>query len=227
MIRRFQGEPLIAPGDRVVLSAEVSHHVLHVVQVPRDTVVVLFDGDGHEAPGRLVAVEDGRAVVLLDGPPRRAAASRQLVLIAGLPRKPAWEHALRMATELGATEIRGFVADRSVAKGLQTDRWARVVAAAVGQCGRGDTPELQAWPTLAAALVGLPDQRWLCVPGAGSPRLAAADAAVLIGPEGGLSEREQALAVSAGFVALGLSPWTLRADTAVAAALSRLSDPGD
>ncbi len=47
--------------------------------------------------------------------------------------------------------------------------------------------------------------------------------AVLSGPEGGLTEAEQALAVAAGFQAIGLGPRVLRADTAPLAALALLA----
>jgi 16S rRNA (uracil1498-N3)-methyltransferase len=45
----------------------------------------------------------------------------------------------------------------------------------------------------------------------------------LSGPEGGLSEAEEALAVSAGFAAVSLGPRVLRADTAPLAVLAHLA----
>ena len=46
--------------------------------------------------------------------------------------------------------------------------------------------------------------------------------AILIGPEGGLSPAEVDLCLSSGWTAAGLGPLVLRADTAVAAAISQL-----
>ena len=43
---------------------------------------------------------------------------------------------------------------------------------------------------------------------------------VLSGPEGGLSQAEEALALAAGFVPWQLGPRTLRAETAALAALT-------
>jgi len=45
----------------------------------------------------------------------------------------------------------------------------------------------------------------------------------LSGPEGGLSDAEEALAVSAGFAAVSLGPRVLRADTAPLAVLAHLA----
>ncbi len=223
MSRRFRCGPLPLSGEQVTLSPEVSHHLLRVVQVPRGQDVVVFDGTGQEALARLVAVEDGQAIVELLEAPHDARPQRRVVLVAGLTRRPAWEHSLRMATELGVTEVRGFVAARSVAKGLHLERWVRVVESAAGQCGRADLPEVLGYPGLAEALDDLPENRFVCVPGAGTGSWTDRNAAVLVGPEGGLVDQEVQLAVDRNFKPMGLSRWTLRSDTAAAAALALLS----
>jgi 16S rRNA (uracil1498-N3)-methyltransferase len=46
---------------------------------------------------------------------------------------------------------------------------------------------------------------------------------LLVGPEGGLSERERDLAASRGFAAVGLGPRVLRTETAPLAALASLN----
>jgi 16S rRNA (uracil1498-N3)-methyltransferase len=50
----------------------------------------------------------------------------------------------------------------------------------------------------------------------------AGGATVLIGPEGGLSDEEQALAEAAGYTAVNLGPRVLRTETAAIAALTLL-----
>jgi len=204
----------------ITLSQVVSHHVLRVVMVPRGSTLVLFDGQGREATGELIGTQDGLAQVRLTEDPRVARPGHALVLVVGLPRKPAWDHGLRMATELGATEIRGFPASRSVGQGGKPERWTRVVEAAAAQCGRGHVPRVRACPDLATALEDLPDQRLVGVPGVPPTRAPRADTALLIGPEGGLTDLELARARREGFTPFGLSPWTLRVDTAIAAALA-------
>ncbi|MEO1201695.1 MAG: RsmE family RNA methyltransferase, partial [Pseudomonadota bacterium] len=61
-------------------------------------------------------------------------------------------------------------------------------------------------------------------PGAGTPMASRADPAgrlcLLIGPEGGLSERECDDAIVAGFEAVSLGPRTLRTETAAIAAIT-------
>jgi 16S rRNA (uracil1498-N3)-methyltransferase len=222
MSRRFLAMPLPSIDEIAVLSQTVSHHLLRVVQVPRGSRVVLFDGQGLEAEGELIGVEDGLARVQLCEDPRPVRSGHGLILLVGLPKKPAWDHSLRMATELGVTEIRAFPAHRSVVRSARPERWGRIVEAAAAQCGRGDVPRLVAFDHLSQALVTLPAQRLVCVPGAPLRGVLDADTALLLGPEGGLTDLEVQQARAAGFEAFGLSRWTLRADTAVAAALALL-----
>jgi len=196
--------------------------MLRVVQVPRGGSVTLFSPDGLEAKAALVDVEDGCAVFELQEKPQKVAEPRPLVLVQGFPKKPAWERILRMATELGVTQIHGFVADRSVATGLHLERWQKILAGAAGQCGRTTPPALLAHESLEAALGATPGDlsRRIFVPGAKPGTPAGTEAALLIGPEGGWSPKELDLASRARCVPTGLGEWTLRADTAVAAALA-------
>jgi 16S rRNA (uracil1498-N3)-methyltransferase len=222
MSRRFPCASLPGFGERVHLPPDTSHHVLRVVQVPRGECVTLFSPDGLEASAALVDVEDGRAVFEMLEAPRQQANPPPLVLVQGLPKKPAWERILRMATELGVTEIHGLVAERSVATGLHMERWQKILVGAAGQCGRSSPPLLSTHENLEKALSALPDglSRRILVPGAGTGPGTTEGAVVLVGPEGGWTPEELDLAGNAGFVPTGLGDWTLRADTAVAAALA-------
>jgi 16S rRNA (uracil1498-N3)-methyltransferase len=126
--------------------------------------------------------------------------------------------------------------------------WQAVAVAACEQCGRNRVPGVAPVATLPDWLAALPaaaaaEARLLLVapraqPGAaaepelpGSPAAAAlAQAAraarcvrLLSGPEGGLTDAEQAAARAAGFVPVTLGARVLRADTAPLAALAALA----
>lgn len=224
MTRRFRAPFLPDEGARVQLDAEISHHLLRVTLVPRGEAVILFDGQGAECDGRLVDADGELAVVEATSPARRVLALAPRVMLMGLTRKPAWDLSLRLATELGMTELRPFVARRSVAQGEHLHRWERITSEAARQCGRADAPTLRPIAPLRAQLSGLTDgHRLVLTPGAPAARPAAEDEALclLLGPEGGLAPDELALAAEAGFSPASLGRWTLRADTAVAVALAR------
>jgi 16S rRNA (uracil1498-N3)-methyltransferase len=104
--------------------------------------------------------------------------------------------------------------------------WRRVAIAAAEQCGRTRVPEVR--PTLGfmnwIALPGGP-ARWLLDPSAAPIATRVPPPSPLelvVGPEGGLSERERALALDQGFDSVGLGPRVLRTETAPLAALAAL-----
>jgi 16S rRNA (uracil1498-N3)-methyltransferase len=148
---------------------------------------------------------------------------------------------VQKATELGVTAIQPVATTRSVVK-LDADsrarksaHWRGIAVAACEQCGRARLPWLGEPMTL---------ESWLLKPaGAGVRRLLLAadaetslvDAAMgatsvelLVGPEGGLEDRERNAAQSAGYRAGRLGPRILRSETAALAALAVLqSSAGD
>lgn len=221
-MRRFYAVKLPTPGELVTLDDLTSHHLLRVTGVAPGELVELFDGQGQAVTAMLVGPTGGRAVLKGAGQPQARPRRPERVLLVGLPKKPAWELTLRMVTELGATELRPFIARRSVATGDHTDRWERIVHEAARQCGRADWPRLTPLRPLTAQLEGLPEgDRYALSPGGPLLAPAAGDLALLSGPEGGLTGPELELAEAQGFVLAGLGPLTLRADTAPVAALAR------
>jgi len=220
-MRRYQSvEALNRDGSTARLSKADSHHLLRVNLTPRGTEVLLFDQMGFQARAKLDDVENDCAVFTLLENPRPVPELSPLLLIQGLAKKPATEHILRMATELGVTEIRLFCAKRSVAKGENRERWDRVANGALAQCGRNTAPKITYFQRLEDALSDLPSgERCYCTPGAQSPQTRPLATCLLVGPEGGLHPTEIQLAEATGFSGLGLGELVLRCDTAVAAAL--------
>jgi 16S rRNA (uracil1498-N3)-methyltransferase len=106
------------------------------------------------------------------------------------------------------------------------DHWRRIARSACEQSGRHVIPEIDAPQPLAEALADDPDRglRLVLDPGAersltqilGEAQKVAC--VVLIGPEGGFSERDLSVARRAGFDAAALGPRILRVETAAVAA---------
>lgn len=220
-MRRFFAAELPSPGQQLTLDAEVSHHLLRVTGVAPQERIRLFDGAGLECEAQLIGAQGGLALVEGVNEARRLNLTQERVLLVGLPKKPAWELALRMVTELGATELRPFVAQRSVATGDHQDRWDRIVREAARQCGRAEWPRVHPLGTLEQQLRDLPEgARYALTPGAQRAPRPEGALCLLTGPEGGLTNKELALAERGGFVPVGLGPLTLRADTAMVAGLA-------
>jgi 16S rRNA (uracil1498-N3)-methyltransferase len=218
-MRRFVVERIPSPGEQLELAPETAHHVVAVSRIARGEPFVLVDGKGGEA----VVVLSGAARV--EGRElRRAPARPALHLVLSIPKGPAADHAVRMAVELGVTELHPAIAARSVVRTANVERWRRVAAAAAAQSGRSDLPVVHAPEHLAMAAARVPSDldRRVAVPGADALPPATGGAALLVGPEGGLSSEEVTALVAGGWRPFGLGPTVLRVDTAVAAGLASL-----
>lgn len=222
-MRRFRAPSLPDAGGVVVLDESSSHHLLRVLGVARGEDVELFDGAGRRALAALTHTAEGRAVLLAQAPSAPDLRPDRW-LLPSLVKHEAFDLILRMATELGATHILPLLAARSVARGDRQERWQRILESAAAQCGRADLPRLFGAQALSDALAELPEglSRRVYTPGGPALPPPPGSCALLLGPEGGFTDAEVQLALESGFEAEGLGPNVLRADTAAAAALSRL-----
>jgi 16S rRNA (uracil1498-N3)-methyltransferase len=135
-----------------------------------------------------------------------------------------FELVLQKATELGVRSIIPLVTERVELRperySGKSERWERILFEAVKQCGRARVPSIEAPARFGDVL-----QR------GGAKILFDADAepatveqldevTIFIGPEGGWSDDELALARERGVLFQRLGPRRLRAETAAIAALS-------
>jgi 16S rRNA (uracil1498-N3)-methyltransferase len=226
-VRRFRVDPL-PPSGVAALGVAASHHLLEVLRAVPGVPVAVFDGHGREAVGELVGVRDGVAMVSL-GPARVVAEGAPRWLVLAVLKGPAMSDAIRMATEAGVAGIRPVLCARSVARGERIDRWQRIAEAACQQCGRADVPEFAEVDTFEAGLRAIPADwdRRIAHPGGTRLRGASGPAAIVVGPEGGFTEAEVALAEQLGFARAGIGRHVLRADTAAAVSIALLSAGDD
>ncbi|MDR0634895.1 MAG: 16S rRNA (uracil(1498)-N(3))-methyltransferase [Azoarcus sp.] len=229
--RFYFPDPLPHAGE-VAFPAPAAHHALKVLRLAPGDPVALFDGSG----GELRAVFDvrGRKAYAMDG--QWVAADREsplaLVLAQALVSADKMDWAIQKAVELGAVGIIPLRAARSVLRldGERADKkrehWLQVVIAACEQCGRNRLPFVAPAQRLADYLDARDEaMRLILVPGGArlaTIRPGATPVHLLVGPEGGWSEDEQALCLRAGCRAVGLGPRILRAETAGLAAIAAL-----
>jgi 16S rRNA (uracil1498-N3)-methyltransferase len=220
--RYFVDNPI--SGDRVTLSGPEAHHLIHVMRAMPGTRVTLFDGGGDDFTAAVHRV--GRNEVELSIL-SRASINRELpfelTLGVALPKGDRQKWLVEKAVELGVTRIVPLRTDRAVAQPVEQAlaRLRRAVIEASKQCGRNRLlriDEPQSWPAFVA---GAADSvcRLLAHPGAAAnDQLASSigSRAVIaaIGPEGGFTDDEVALAVSAGWQLVNLGPRILRVETA-------------
>jgi 16S rRNA (uracil1498-N3)-methyltransferase len=134
-----------------------------------------------------------------------------LTLAVALPKGDRQKWLVEKAVELGVVRIVPLVTERGVAQPVEQAlrRLWRAVIEASKQCGRNrllEIDEPQSWPLFVERTAGEP-RRLLAHPTATATTAA-------IGPEGGFTDEEVALAVVAGWQLVDLGPRILRVETA-------------
>lgn len=232
-VPRIYLDAALQEGAALPLSAERFNYLKNVLRLRDGQTVRVFDGKNHEADAMLsLGKRDGFLKIgSVVAHSVESPLPTHLLQAMGKGEKMDW--VIQKAVELGVTRITPVATERSVIelKGERADkRHARFLDIAIGACeqsGRNVLPHIDTIMPLDDALAQADAAlKWVLHPRPGpapAPLIATqSSAAVLIGPEGGLSDHEVEAAISAGFIPLTLGPRVLRTETAPIVALSLL-----
>lgn len=235
----FYVETLPEVGELAVVDGDEGFHAATVRRIRPGEQLMLGDGAGRLADCRVEESDRGglRARVLdrWDVVPPLP----PVTVVQALPKSERSELAIELATESGADAFVAWQADRCVARwdGMRADkglrRWRAVARAAAAQSRRAHIPPVTGVLSTAALASWVGDQR-----AAGATVLLLHDSAttglsdldltgapslaLLVGPEGGITDDEIAALTGAGATAVRLGPTVLRTSTAAAVALGAL-----
>ena len=241
MARFFCPLPLVS-GQVVDLPPTAARHV-QVLRMQPGHTLTLFNGEGGEFSAEVqhMGRSDVRVVV---GEHRdvECEAAVQVHLAVGMPANERMDWLVEKATELGVHRITPLMTERSVIRltGERAEKkqahWQAVAASASEQCGRNRVPVIDMPERLETWLAKLTAQTnvmhgVLSLHASTQPLTVLRDGAagssklwvLLNGPEGGLTDAEDAAARAKGFVALSLGERVLRAETAALGALALLT----
>lgn len=189
--------------------------------------VILFDGQQLERLYVLNELSKTAAKLELITDFERKLPSRHIYLFWSLLKKDKNDWVLQKATELGVTHFVPVLAERSEKTGFNNERADKIVIEAAEQCGRSDIPLVRQPILLQTALheyagkipLFVCEQHELTKAGK-QPNYK--EAGVLIGPEGGWSDKEKQLFLAQEVGRLPLGDFTLRAETAAVVAAAKL-----
>lgn len=225
----------LTAGGEVVLPEGPARHVARVLRLGPGAPLTLFDGLGNEARAVLVEAERKRVVAHIESVSQGQGESPLAVHLGqAISKGDRMDYAIQKAVELGVAAITPLYTEHGDVR-LKGDRearklahWQAVAASACEQCGRATLPPVHPPMALADWLAKRNEPLRLVLhpgtPGALERQDQPATAALLIGPEGGLSDAEVESAQAAGFAALTLGPRILRTETAPVVALTLLQD---
>lgn len=228
--RRFFVPPDSVVGTQVLFPADEARHAATVLRLHAGDHVVVIDGTGVERTVVLTEVGPGKVSGRVVGTwaisPRGV-----LALVQGVPKGAKMDDVVRMGTELGVSEFFPFLSTRTVAEGRgRTGRWQRIAVESTKQSRRSDVPAVHAPAPLHDVLAHIAGYNLIVVLWEGEQSRTMAQAlaslanpasvAIIVGPEGGLTEREVDAAVARGAVPVTLGPLILRTETAGVVALA-------
>jgi 16S rRNA (uracil1498-N3)-methyltransferase len=186
--------------------------------------IVLFDGKTHDRLYKIEELTEREAHLIHITDFERKVPRREVYLFFALLKKDKNDWVLQKCTELGVSHFVPLLADRSEKTGFNLERAQKITIEASEQCGRSDIPSVREPMLIGTALNEFKDriQLFICEQEGGDAELNLDQAGVLIGPEGGWSDKEKDLFKVANIPHLNLHDFTLRAETACVAAVTKL-----
>ena len=232
-ISRLFIDTTLSPNALIPLDEKASHYLIKVLRLKPNAPLVVFNGHGNQYNATIATVEKKTVTIRTDDCVAVNNESPLSIHLAiALSKGDRMDWIIQKATELGVTAITPLISERTEVK-LKGERlqkklqhWQQIAISACEQCGRNRVPTINAlciaddWITTVKA-----EQKLVLhhrTEQSIDATLNIASAALLIGPEGGLSEREINAAEQCGFEALKLGPRVLRTETAPLAAVTLL-----
>jgi 16S rRNA (uracil1498-N3)-methyltransferase len=204
----------------ILLDGPEAHHLATVCRLRAGDEVCLFNGDGHQYPARITHAarrEVALEVTSVESPERELPFT--LEVAAPIPKGDRGQFLIEKLTELGVTRFVPLECTYSNThpRDVKRDKLERYVIEANKQCGRNvlmKIAELMPWATYASE--GNPGElRLVAHPSAPARKPTAVEQVrIAVGPEGGFTEDEMALAIQNDWLAVGLGPRILRIETA-------------
>lgn len=231
--RIYTPQPLHA-GARITLDENAFSHAIRVLRLGAGDALILFNSQGGEYAAVLIEASRKLAIAEIQGFNNIETESPLNISLGQcISRGEKMDYTIQKAVELGVTAITPLFSERCGVRldGERMERkiehWQAIVIGACEQCGRNRVPVVHPPQALMDWLTTCPSGlRLVLSPSATATLhdLATPDAplALLLGPEGGLTDAEINAAIKSGFNGIRLGPRILRTETAAVATLSAI-----
>lgn len=237
MTHRFFIPPDWLDPPTVHLQGETARQIRIVLRMQPGDEIIVLDNSGMQWQVTLTHVDkDVIEGQIVDKQPARGEPALRLTLYQATLKAQKFEWVLQKGTELGVSQFVPTICRRSVVSEVEAlakkhARWQRIIREAAEQSKRGKLPHLAQAMPLAEAVRQARSSSLILMPWeqATGPTLKSVlgesrvnAVALFIGPEGGYTAAEIALAGEAGVRIVKLGPRILRAETAGLAVCSAI-----
>jgi 16S rRNA (uracil1498-N3)-methyltransferase len=212
-------------GERFIVSDEQFHH-LKVVRAKVGDEIKILNGQGEIGLGIIDEITKKETSVTINSI-KREDRFHKISLALCLPKKDAFEEIIKIATELGVYKIYPLTSEHSQFNYRPYDRLDRIIESALIQSNNSYWPMIEEERGLKDFLPNSP-VNFICFSSVSSSSLdkikqPSEEIIILIGPEAGFSEKEEAILQSIpDRIIVRLNSPILRATTAVPTAFGYL-----
>lgn len=226
-LHRFFLTPEQFNNTNIVVQGEIAHQLQRVLRLPIGAKVILLDGIGNQYPSEVASYNKTSAqLCIIEKQPSEGEPNIQIQLFQALLKGEKFDFVLQKGTELGVSSFVPVLMERCISDAVnlnKVERWHKIVREAAEQSRRGILPLVAERLTPFAQVVTQAegDLKLLAWEEATLPlkqvlynAKSPASVNIIIGPEGGITPSEAALAQAHGFQSVSLGSRILRAETA-------------
>lgn len=234
MIRIYQ-PVLCQVNNTIELTEAARHHLARVLRAKISDEVIIFNGDGGEYRGEIIAIsKKSLHVNLKEFIDRNTESPLKITLAQGISRGEKMDFTLQKAVELGVWAVVPLLTERCNVRldpqrlAKRREHWQGVIVSACEQSGRTMIPSLAQVQTFTQWIGQAHENlKLLLAPGAPTKWSDLAltsekSLVIVVGSEGGLTEAEILQARQNNFISLNFGPRILRTETAGLAMIAAL-----
>lgn len=222
----FYTHPEKISGGRIELTDQEARHAAKVLRFSIGDELFASDGKGNLYKTRVASISKSSVVAEIQDLESEPEPEIKKVLgLGAIKKRDRLEFAVEKAVELGTWEICIFTGDHSERSKINQDRLQSIALSAFKQSKRRWLPEITYFNSIEEVVDHYDDYHMIMAhvenTEAKPSSLINKNNLMLVGPEGGFSDREVAFAKEKGAEFISLGQNRLRAETAVTAILSQ------
>ena len=223
--------------DELTISGRDANHLARSLRARRGDKITAVDATGNCAVLELIDFDKETIKARRISAMQKVRVEKKIILADCLPKQNRFDNIIEKATELGVEKIEPLISERTIARpkdDSKLERWQRIAKEAAEQCARDTIPTIENIRKLddwLKEITPLEDTLLLfCWEMERETTVREVlrsnidkNIIVLIGPEGGFSEREVHAIKAAGGVSVTLGKRILKTDTAAISVLAMIN----
>ena len=229
-IRLYQNTPF-TEGKTAELNSDNSHHLNKVLRFPVGKNITVFNGDGFDYKALVQDAKKTTGLKIISREGNNSESKLDLTLAQGIAKGEKMDFLIQKAVELGVTRIIPMKLERCVVRlrdekiQKKIDHWQKIANHACEQSGRSVIVSVSDPVSLEGLLEEKGHNGFVLHHRAQiglSQVQETSNATILIGPEGGLTEKEVSDSEFAGYQSVHIGKRVLRTETASLAAIANM-----